>query len=223
LSAVAWLKAEALIFLKEARIMSTISAQQVKELREKTGSGLMECKKALQEADGNLEEAVSILRKKGQATAEKKAGRSTSEGAVGSYIHTGGRVGVLIEVNCETDFVANTDEFKTLVHDIAMQVAAASPSAARWVRRDEVPENALDKERDILKSQAEAAGKPANIVEKIVEGKLAKFYSENVLMEQPFIKNPDQTVDEYLKSKVAILKENIQVRRFVRFERGEAI
>jgi elongation factor Ts len=217
------LKAEALIFLKEARIMSTISAQQVKELREKTGSGLMECKKALQEADGNLEEAVSILRKKGQATAEKKAGRSTSEGAVGSYIHTGGRVGVLIEVNCETDFVANTDEFKTLVRDIAMQVAAASPCAARWVRRDEVPESALDKERDILKSQAEAAGKPANIVEKIVEGKLAKFYSENVLMEQPFIKNPDQTVDEYLKSKVAIIKENIQVRRFVRYERGEAI
>ena len=203
--------------------MSTISAQQVKELREKTGSGMMECKKALQEADGNLEEAVTILRKKGQAAAEKKAGRSTSEGAIGSYIHTGGRVGVLIEVNCETDFVANTDEFKALVRDIAMQVAAASPSPARWLHRDEVPDNALDKERDILKSQAEVAGKPANIVEKIVEGKLAKFYSENVLMEQPFIKNPDQTVDEYLKSKVAILKENIQVRRFVRYERGEAI
>jgi len=203
--------------------MTTISAQQVKELREKTGSGLMECKKALQEADGNLEEAITILRKKGHAAAEKKAGRSTSEGAVGSYIHTGGRVGVLIEVNCETDFVANTDEFKELVRDIAMQVAAASPAPARWVHRDEVPENAIDKERDILKSQAEAAGKPANIVEKIVEGKLAKFYAENVLMAQPFIKNPDQTVDEYLKSKVAILKENIQVRRFVRYERGEAI
>lgn len=203
--------------------MSTISAQQVKELREKTGSGLMECKKALQEADGNVDEAVSILRKKGQATAEKKAGRSTSEGAVSSYIHPGGRVGVLIEVSCETDFVANTDEFKALVHDIAMQVAAASPSPARWVRRDEVPEDALDKERDILQSQAEAAGKPANIVEKIVEGKLAKFYAENVLMEQPFIKNPDQSVDEYLKSKVALLKENILVRRFIRYERGEAI
>jgi elongation factor Ts len=211
------------MFSKEARIMSTISAQQVKELREKTGSGLMECKKALQESDGNIDEAISILRKKGQATAEKKAGRSTSEGAVSSYIHTGGRVGVLIEVNCETDFVANTDEFKALVHDIAMQIAAASPSLARWVRRDDVPDNALDKERDILKSQAEAAGKPANIVEKIVEGKLAKFYAENVLMEQPFIKNPDQTVDEYLKSKVALLKENIQVRRFIRYERGEAI
>ena len=203
--------------------MSTISAQQVKELREKTGSGLMECKKALQEADGNLEEAVTILRKKGQAAAEKKAGRSTSEGAVGSYIHTGGRVGVLIEVNCETDFVANTDEFKQLVRDIAMQVAAASPAPARWVRRDEVPNETLDKERDILKSQAEAAGKPPHVVEKIVEGKLAKFFSENVLMAQPFIKNPDQTVEEYLKSKIAIIKENIQVRRFVRYERGEAI
>ncbi len=203
--------------------MSTISAQQVKELREKTGSGLMECKKALQEANGDLEEAVTILRKKGQAAAEKKSGRSTSEGAVGSYIHTGGRVGVLIEVNCETDFVANTDEFKELVRDLAMQVAAASPALPRWVRRDEVPTDALDKERDILKSQAEAAGKPPNVVEKIVEGKLSKFYSENVLMEQPYIKNPDQTVDEYLKSKVAVLKENIQVRRFVRFERGETV
>ncbi len=203
--------------------MGTISAQQVKELREKTGSGLMECKKALQEADGNLEEAVIILRKKGQAAAEKKAGRSTSEGAIGSYIHTGGRVGVLIEVNCETDFVANTDEFKEIVRDIALQVAAASPACARWVRRDEVPDDALDTERDILKSQAEAAGKPANVVEKIVEGRLAKFFSENVLMDQPFIKNPDQTVDEYLKSKIAIIKENIQVRRFVRYERGEAM
>ncbi len=203
--------------------MSTISAQQVKELREKTGSGLMECKKALQEADGNLEEAVTILRKKGQAVAEKKSGRSTSEGAIGSYIHTGGRVGVLIEVNCETDFVANTDEFKELVRDIAMQVAAASPAPARWVSRDEVPADALDKERDILKSQAEATGKPANVVEKIVEGKLSKFLSENVLMDQPFIKNPDQTVEEHLKSKIAVIKENIQVRRFVRYERGEAM
>lgn len=203
--------------------MSTISAQQVKELREKTGSGLMECKKALQEADGDLEQAITILRKKGQAAAEKKSGRSTSEGLIGSYIHTGGRVGVLIEVNCETDFVANTEEFQTLVRELAMQVAAASPASARWVRREEVPEDALDKERDILKSQAEAAGKPAAVVEKIVEGRLSKFYSENVLMEQPFIKNPDQTVEEYLKSKIAVLKENIQVRRFVRYERGEQL
>ncbi len=201
----------------------TISAQQVKELREKTGSGLMECKKALQEADGNVDEAVTILRKKGQATAEKKSGRSTTEGRVGSYIHTGGRVGVLIEVNCETDFVANTDEFQELVRNLGMQVAAAAPSAARWVRREDVPADALDKEREILESQAEASGKPANVIEKIVEGRLSKFYSENVLLEQAFIKNPDQTVEEFLKSRIAVLKENIRGRRFVRFDRGEAL
>ena len=201
----------------------TISAQQVKELREKTGSGLMECKKALQEADGNVDEAATILRKKGQATAEKRSGRSTTEGRIGSYIHTGGRVGVLIEVNCETDFVANTDEFQELVRDLGMQVAAAAPSAARWVRREDVPKDALDKEREILTSQAEASGKPANVIEKIVEGRLSKFYAENVLLEQAFIKNPDQTVGELLKSRIAVLKENIQIRRFVRFERGETL
>jgi elongation factor Ts len=195
----------------------------VKELREKTGSGLMECKKALTDADGNIEEAITLLRKRGQAAAEKKMGRSTSEGLVGSYIHTGGRVGVLIEVNCETDFVAATDEFKELVKDLAMQVAAASPAPARWVKREDVPADALDKEREILKSQAESSGKPANVIEKIIEGKLGKFYSENVLLEQAFIKNPDQSVEDYLKSKIAVLKENIQVRRFVRFERGEAL
>jgi elongation factor Ts len=203
--------------------MATIPAQLVKELREKTGSGLMECKKALTDADGNLAEAMKLLRIRGQAAAEKKMGRSTCEGLVGSYIHPGGRVGVLIEVNCETDFVANTDEFKELVKDLAMQVAAASPSAPRWVKREEVPANALDKEREILQSQAESSGKPKNVVEKIVEGKLGKFYSDNVLLEQPFVKNPDQTVEDYLKSKIAVLKENIQVRRFVRFERGEAV
>ena len=201
----------------------TISARQVKELREKTGSGLMECKKALQEADGNVDEAATILRKKGQATAEKRSGRSTTEGRIGSYIHTGGRVGVLIEVNCETDFVANTDEFQELVRDLGMQVAAAAPSTARWVRREDVPKDALDKEREILTSQAEASGKPANVIEKIVEGRLSKFYAENVLLEQAFIKNPDQTVGELLKSHIAVLKENIQVRRFVRFERGETL
>ncbi|TDI47819.1 MAG: elongation factor Ts [Acidobacteria bacterium] len=201
----------------------TISAQQVKELREKTGSGLLECKTALQEANGNVDDAAIILRKKGKATAEKRSGRSTIEGRVSSYIHTGGRVGVLIEVNCETDFVANTDEFQELVRDLGMQVAAAAPSAPRWVRREDVPKDALDKERDILTSQAEASGKPANVIEKIVEGRLAKFYSENVLLEQAFIKNPDQTVEELLNSRIAVLKENIQVRRFVRFERGEAL
>jgi elongation factor Ts len=203
--------------------MATISAQLVKELREKTGAGMMECKKALEDASGNLQEAVTLLRKRGAAAAESKLGRATSEGLVSSYIHPGGRVGVLIEVNCETDFVAATEEFRELVKDLAMQVAAASPALARWVRREEVPADALDKERDILRSQAEATGKPANVIEKIVEGKLSKFYSENVLLEQPYIKNPDQTVEEYLKSKIAVLKENIQVRRFVRFERGESI
>jgi len=203
--------------------MATISAQLVKELREKTGAGMMECKKALEDAGGNLEEAVTLLRKRGAAAAESKVGRATSEGLVGSYIHPGGRVGVLIEVNCETDFVAATEEFKELVKDLAMQVAAASPALARWVRREEVPANALDKERDILRSQAESTGKPAAVIDKIVEGKLSKFYAENVLLEQPYIKNPDQTVEEHLKSKIAVLKENIQVRRFARFERGESI
>ncbi len=201
--------------------MANISAQLVKELRDKTGSGLMECKKALEDASGNLEEAVTLLRKRGAAAAETKVGRSTTEGLVSSYIHPGGRVGVLIEVNCETDFVAATDEFRELVKDLAMQVAAASPALARWVRREEVPQDALEKERDILTSQAEGTGKPANVIQKIVEGKISKFYSENVLLEQPYIKNPDQTVEEYLKSRIAVLKENIQVRRFVRFERGE--
>ena len=201
--------------------MANISAKLVKELREKTGAGMMECKKALEDAGGNLEEAVTLLRKRGAAAAETKLGRATTEGLVSSYIHPGGRVGVLIEVNCETDFVAATEEFRELVKDLAMQVAAASPALARWVRREDVPKDALDKERDILRSQAEGTGKPANVIEKIVEGKLSKFYSENVLLEQPYIKNPDQTVEEYLKSKIAVLKENIQVRRFVRFERGE--
>ncbi len=201
--------------------MANISAKLVKELREKTGAGMMECKKALEDAGGNLEEAVTLLRKRGAAAAETKVGRATTEGLVSSYIHPGGRVGVLIEVNCETDFVAATEEFRELVKALAMQVAAASPALARWVRREDVPKGALDKERDILRSQAEGTGKPQNVIEKIVEGKLSKFYSENVLLEQPYIKNPDQTVEDYLKSKIAVLKENIQVRRFVRFERGE--
>jgi elongation factor Ts len=200
--------------------MATISAQLVKELRDKTGSGMMECKKALEDAGGDIEEAVTLLRKRGQAAAEKKVGRSTTEGLVGSYIHTGGRVGVLIEVNCETDFVAATAEFQELVKELAMQVAASRP---RWVRREDVPADALDKEREILRSQAEGTGKPAAVIEKIVEGKLSKFYAENVLLEQPYIKNADQTVEQYLKSRIAVLKENIQVRRFVRFERGETI
>ena len=202
--------------------MSNVTASEVKNLREKTGAGLMECKKALVDAEGDVDEAVTILRKRGQAAAEKKAGRATSEGLVGSYVH-GGKIGVLIEVNCETDFVAKTPQFQELVKDLAMQVAAASPAPARFVRREEVPEEVLAKEREILKSQAEASGKPAEVVDKIVEGRLSKFYSETVLLEQPFIKNPDTTVQEHITSSIAVLKENIQVRRFERFERGEPI
>ena len=199
--------------------MSDISAEQVKNLRQKTGAGLMECKKALVETDGDLDQAVTVLRKRGRAAAEKKAGRTTSEGLIGSYIH-GGKIGVLIEVNCETDFVAKTPQFQELVKDLAMQVAASSP---RFVRREDVPEEVLAKEREILKSQAESAGKPAQIIEKIVEGKLAKFYSETVLLEQPFIKNADTTIQQHVAAIISVLKENIQVRRFARFERGEPV
>ena len=199
--------------------MSDISAEQVKNLRQKTGAGLMECKKALVETDGDLDQAVTVLRKRGQAAAEKKAGRTTSEGLIGSYIH-GGKIGVLIEVNCETDFVAKTPQFQELVKDLAMQVAASSP---RFVRREDVPEEVLAKEREILKSQAESAGKPAQIIEKIVGGKLAKFYSETVLLEQPFIKNADTTIQQHVAAIISVLKENIQVRRFARFERGEPV
>ncbi len=198
--------------------MSTISAQQVKELREKTGSGLMECKKALQESDGNIDEAISILRKKGQATAEKKAGRSTSEGAVSSYIHTGGRVGVLIEVNCETDFVANTDEFKALVHDIAMQIAAASPVA---VTREEIPGEIVEKERAVFRTQALEEGKPDKVVDKIVDGRIEKFFSETALLDQTYVKDSDKKVDDLVKETIAVLGENIRVARFARFQLGQ--
>ncbi len=202
--------------------MSKVSAAEVKNLRQKTGAGLMECKKALVEADGDVDQAVTILRKRGQAAAAKKTGRATSEGLIGSYVHRG-KIGVLIEVNCETDFVAKTPQFQELVKDLAMQVAAASPAPARFVRREEVPEEVVAKEREILKSQAEASGKPPEVVDKIVEGKLGKFYSEAVFLEQPFIKNPETTVQQHIASVIAVLKENIQVRRFERFERGEPV
>ena len=201
--------------------MSNISADLVKKLREQTGAGFMECKAALTETAGDLDKATVVLRKKGQAAAEKKADRRTTEGTVASYVHPGGRVGVLIEVNCETDFVAKTADFQELVKDLAMQVAAASPARAKWVSRDQVPAEVLEQERDILRSQAETSGKPAAVLEKIVEGRLAKFYAEHVLLEQPFIKDPATTVQQYVASKIAVLKENIQVRRFTRFERGE--
>lgn len=196
--------------------MSTvISAKLVNELRQKTGAGLMECKKALAECEGNIEQAETLLRKRGVATAAKKANRETSEGLIESYIHLGGKVGVLLELNCETDFVAKTDDFKILARDICLQVAAAMPI---YVLREEVPAEDVEKEREIAVSQME--GKPAHTVEKIVEGKIDKFYSGICLLEQPFVKNPDQTILDLLNEKVLKLGENIVIRRFVRFQVG---
>ena len=197
-----------------------ITAQSVKELREKTGAGIMDCKRALTEADGNVENAIKILREKGLVAAAKKAGRTTREGIIGQYIHAGGKLGVLVEVNCETDFVARTDEFQNLVREIAMQIAAANPL---YVTRERVPETALDKEKEIFHNQAVAEGKPEKIVDKIVEGRLKKYYAEVCLYEQPYIKDSDQTVDEFVKSKIATIKENISVKRFTRFQLGETI
>ncbi len=197
-----------------------ITAQLVKELRERTGAGMMDCKNALNESKGNMENAVDALRKKGLAQAAKKAGRVTAEGAVGSYIHGGGKLGVLVEVNCETDFVARTDAFQELVRDIAMHIAAAEP---KFVRREEVTSDVLERERTIFTDQALASGKPANVVERIVSGKMEKYYSEFVLLEQPFVKNPDVTVAQLIAEKVGKIGENIQVRRFSRFKLGEGI
>jgi elongation factor Ts len=196
-----------------------ITARMVKELRELTGAGMMDCKSALVETQGDVEKAIESLRKKGLAAAKKKAGRSTSEGVVGSYIHAGGKIGVLVEVNCETDFVARTDEFQQLVTDLAMHIAAAEP---RFVRREEVTAADLEGERRIFREQALAEGKPAHVVEKIVEGRLAKYYSDTVLLEQPFVKDPDISVADLIHQKVAKIGENIQVRRFARFRLGEA-
>ncbi|MET0646478.1 MAG: translation elongation factor Ts [Pyrinomonadaceae bacterium] len=204
--------------------MAEITGAAVKALREKTGAGMMECKKALQEADGNEEQAVEILRKRGMATAGKKAGRVAAEGAVGSYIHMGGKVGVLVEVNCETDFVARTEEFQALIKDIAMHVAAAEP---RFVTREEVPSDLLDKEREITRAQIandpKNANKPEQVIEKIVEGRLNKFYEEAVLLDQPFVKDPAKTINELLTEKVAKTGERITVRRFTRYKMGEGL
>jgi len=197
-----------------------ITASMVKELREKTGAGMMDCKKALEEAGGDMNRAIEILREKGLAAAAKKAGRVTAEGLVESYIHGGGKIGVLVEVNCETDFVAKTDEFREFVRDIAMQIAAAAP---RYVSRDEVPAEEIEKERQILRQQALNEGKPEHIVEKMVEGRLKKFFAEVCLLEQPFIKDPDKTIEELLKEKIAKIGENITIRRFARFVLGEGI
>ena len=195
-----------------------IDAKLVKELREKSGAPMGDCLKALQEAKGDMEEAFVVLRKRGMASAAKKASRSTNEGAVGTYIHAGGKIGVLLELNCESDFVARTDDFQELLKDIAMHIAAVDP---RYVGKDEVTEADLAREKDIFRSQAAATGKPAPVIEKIVEGKMSKFYEEVCLLEQPFIKEASLTIAQLIAQKVAKLGENISVRRFARFKIGE--
>lgn len=190
----------------------------VKELRERTGAGIVDCQKALTETSGDLEKAITFLREKGLAAAAKRAGRAAAQGLVGSYIHGGGKIGVLVEVDCETDFVARTDEFQRLVKDIAMQVAAANP---RYVRRDEVSDSEKEKERAIYRTQTEQSGKPAAVIERIVEGKLEKFFSEVCLLEQPFIRDPSKTIEQLVKESVAKTGENIIIRRFARFQIGE--
>ncbi len=197
-----------------------ITSAMVKELREKTGAGMMDCKKALTETGGHLDQAVDFLRKKGLAAAEKKAARVAAEGIVDSYIHAGGRVGVLVEVNCETDFVAKTEGFRALAHDIAMQIAAAKPE---YVSRDEVSVSILEKEKEVYRAQAANEGKPEKMLDKIAEGRLEKFLKDMCLLEQPFIKDPDRTVQQVINERIAALGENISVRRFVRFERGEGL
>ncbi len=195
-----------------------ISAAQVKELREKTGAPMMDCKQALTEAAGDMEKAVVVLRKKGVSVAAKKAARATSEGSVANYIHAGGKIGVLVEVNCESDFVARTDDFKELIHDIAMHIAASDP---KYIRREDVTPEAYEREKDIYRSQAIASGKPANIAEKMVEGKMAKFYEEVCLLDQPFIKDQTISISQLIASKIGKLGENIAVRRFARIKVGD--
>jgi elongation factor Ts len=197
-----------------------ISAGLVKELREKTGAGMMDCKKALLEVSGDFEKAVEYLRKKGIASAAKKAGRMTKEGAVTSYIHGEGKVGVLLEVNCETDFVARTEQFKQLVKDLSMHIAAASP---QWVRPEEVPADVIAKEKEIAVAQMQASGKPAVVLEKIAEGKIKKFYEDHCLLHQVFVKDQNKTIEQLLKETIAALGENISVRRFARFVLGDGL
>jgi elongation factor Ts len=197
-----------------------ISAGLVKELREKTGAGMMDCKKALSETSGDFEKAIEYLRKKGIASAAKKAGRATKEGTVSSYIHGEGRVGVLVEINCETDFVARTEQFKALVRDVSMHIAAAAP---QWVTPDEVPADIIAKEKEIAVAQMQASGKPAAVLEKIAEGKIKKFYEDNCLMQQVFVKDPSKTIEQLLKETIAGLGENMTIRRFARFVLGEGV
>jgi elongation factor Ts len=196
-----------------------VSANAVKDLREKTGAGMMDCKKALAETGGDVQKAIDYLRQKGLAAAAKKADRVAADGAVGAYVHPGGKIGVLVEINCETDFVARTAEFQSLLKDIAMQVAAANP---RYLRREEVPAAELDKEKTIYRQQALETGKPEKVVDKIVEGKIERFYSEACLLEQAFIKDPDKKVTDIVNESIGRLGENIQIRRFSRYHLGEA-
>lgn len=198
----------------------SITAAQVNELRKVTGAGLMDCKKALTETDGDQEKAIDYLRKKGLAAASKKAGRIASEGMVGSYIHAGGKIGVLIEVNCETDFVARNENFQAFVKDIAMHIAAAAPL---YVRREEVPADVIEREKDIYRAKAKESGKPDNIVEKIIEGQVNKFFADICLLEQQYVKDSDKSVQQYLNETIAAIGENISVRRFVRYALGEGL
>lgn len=200
--------------------MSDVNPGLVRELRERTGAGMMDCKRALTDVAGDVDKAIVILREKGLAAAAKKAGRVASEGAVVSYIHAGGRIGVLLEVNCETDFVARTEDFQGLLKELAMQIAASNP---RFVARQDVPETVIEEERKIFRAQAEGSGKPANVIEKIVDGKVEKFYQEICLLEQPFIKEPDKKAGQLVSDLVARLGENLVVRRFARFQLGEAL
>jgi elongation factor Ts len=199
--------------------MATITADQVKQLRDKTGAGMMECKAALAEADGNLEEATTLLRKRGLAQAAKRAGRATAQGLIGSYIHMGGKIGVLVEVNCETDFVARTEAFQSLVKEVAMHIAASDP---KWVRREDVPQQAIEKEKGIYRAQMEGSGKPAQVLDKIVDGKLNSYYSQFVLLEQPSIRDPNITVGQLVAETTAKTGENITIGRFTRFRVGES-
>ena len=195
-----------------------ITPELVKTLREKTQAGIMDCKEALKEADGDMEKAVEHLRKKGLATAQKRAGRATSQGQIGSYIHAGGKMGVMVEVNCETDFVGRTDQFGEFVHNIAMHIVAANPVC---VRREEMPSEVVEKEKEIYRAQAKETGKPDKVIEKIVEGKLDKFFKDSCLLEQAYVKNPDITITDYLNDTIAQTGESITIRRFARFILGE--
>ncbi|WHX51120.1 translation elongation factor Ts [Paenibacillus woosongensis] len=197
-----------------------VDAKAVKELREKTGAGMLDCKKALEEVNGDIEKAVEFLREKGLAASAKKSGRIATEGIVESYIHANGKIGVLVEVNCETDFVALTDQFKEFVRDIAIHIAASNP---RYVRREDVPQDEIEKEKEILKAQALNEGKPEKIVEKMVEGRISKYFEEYCLLEQSFVKDPDKTISTLLNEKIATIGENISIRRFVRYELGEGL